>query len=122
MDVFLGYMPSQNLHTLLTANFPEYFPSPVGYIPHKNRLTIPGYPHQMQVDDKNTMGTMPIFVHASKLTQETLKLGVLIIPKADNIYIGELRQTVKFLLSSVASKRYDLDSVVTRLKLIERYP
>jgi hypothetical protein len=74
VDVILGDMPFQNLNRLIPANFPEHFPRPIRYISHQNRLPILGYPHQMQMDDKNTMGTMPIFAHASDFTQEMLKL------------------------------------------------
>jgi hypothetical protein len=74
MNMILGYMPFQNFHTLAAANVPDHFPRSIGYIPHKDWLTILGYPHQMQGNCKNTVGTMPICVHAQKLTQEMLKL------------------------------------------------
>jgi hypothetical protein len=67
-------MPFQDFQRLPTADFSEHFPRPVGYISHKYRLPILDYPHQMQMDDENTMNSMPILVHATKLTQETLKL------------------------------------------------
>jgi hypothetical protein len=74
MNMILGYMPFQNFHTLMATNIPDHFPRSIDYIPHKDWLAILGYPHQMQMNGKNTMGTMPIFVHAPKLTQEMLKL------------------------------------------------
>jgi hypothetical protein len=43
------------------------------YVSDKHWFPVFRYPHQVQMDGKNTMATMTIFAHGLNFKQETLK-------------------------------------------------
>ena len=74
MHVILGDMPLDDFYRFGKTNFPEHITSLESYVSRQYGFTILRYPHQMQVDAKNTMAAMTIFVHGLDFKQEMLKL------------------------------------------------
>jgi hypothetical protein len=67
-------MPLQNVDLGFLAFFAHRSTHPLGHFALQYLVAILGDPDNVQMDRKNSVGTMPILTHAPKLSERLLKL------------------------------------------------
>ena len=70
MDMVGRYMTFENFHLMLLADGAYQRPGPLGDVACQDLFPVLGYPDQVHVDRKNTMGTLAIVAHAHSLQKK----------------------------------------------------